>query len=120
MLIDQSMRKKRLKAWRHTAKMPSSSLGFSPSACCHRCGRRLNALEAFHHARYISWGATNLFDPQKWFNVRPGVQLKWVPTIAEANIPDADVVVATGWPPGGVYGRVFGVEGAEILPAATL
>ena len=27
MLIDQSMRKKRLKAWGHTAQMPSSSLG---------------------------------------------------------------------------------------------
>ena len=70
-------------------------------------------MKLYHHARYISWGATNLFGPEKWFNVRPGVQLKWVPTIAEANIPDADVVVATGWPPGGVYGRVFGVDGAK-------
>ena len=26
------------------------------------------------------------------------MQLKWVPTLREANIPDGDVIVATGWP----------------------
>ena len=55
-------------------------------------------LKVYHQARYISWGATNLFGPQRWFMIRSGVQLKWVPTLGEANIPDGDVVVATGWP----------------------
>src|SRR4051794_19718590 len=50
----------------------------------------------YHNARYVLWGSTGWFGPQKWFSVRPEVELKWVHSLREANIPTGDAVVATG------------------------
>src|SRR5262249_11286565 len=52
----------------------------------------------YHKARYVLWGTTNLFGPQRWFSVRPEVKLTWVPSLREANIPYGDAIIATGWP----------------------
>jgi glycosyltransferase involved in cell wall biosynthesis len=37
------------------------------------------------------------YRPDSWFEVDPGVKLKWVPSLREAWIPNADVIVATAW-----------------------
>jgi len=52
----------------------------------------------YHDARYVLWGTTGQFGPQKWFKVRPEVDLKWVYSLRETSIPDAEVIIATGWP----------------------
>lgn len=52
----------------------------------------------YDNARYLLWGATQSFGPERWFKLNDSVKLKWVRTLGESNIPDADAVVATGWP----------------------
>jgi glycosyltransferase involved in cell wall biosynthesis len=52
----------------------------------------------YHNARYVLWGATGRFGPSTWFKVQPAVDLKWVHSLNEANIPSGDAIVATGWP----------------------
>lgn len=67
----------------------------------------------YHQARYVLWGATGRFGPTSWFQVRPGVKLSWVPSLREVNIPDADVVIATGWPTAEYVARYLPDKGAK-------
>lgn len=52
----------------------------------------------YHNARYLLWGASGTFGPEKWFKLRPEVKTIWVHSLREENIPRADAIVATGWP----------------------
>ena len=52
----------------------------------------------YHYARYLLWGATGRFGPEKWFKLHPEVKTLWVHSLREKNIPQADAIVATGWP----------------------
>jgi glycosyltransferase involved in cell wall biosynthesis len=51
----------------------------------------------YHAGRYLLWGATQLFGPQRWFRLHPSIRLAWTPSLRERYIPDADAIVATGW-----------------------
>ena len=37
------------------------------------------------------------FRPNRWFKPDPGVELQWVLSLRERNVPDADAVIATSW-----------------------
>lgn len=56
------------------------------------------AEKAYHGGRYALWSAMGAFGPRRWFKVRTGVRLLWVPSLRECYVPRADAIVATGWP----------------------
>lgn len=47
--------------------------------------------------RYAQRSLDKSFRPDGWFARDPRVQVKFVPTLAEHNIPDADAIVASAW-----------------------
>lgn len=47
--------------------------------------------------RYVHRRLDKSYFPNKWFQLDNRVQIRWVPTLVEKNIPDADVVIATAW-----------------------
>jgi glycosyltransferase involved in cell wall biosynthesis len=53
------------------------------------------------HARalihYVQHSLDGKYRPDKWFKIDPGVNLAWVPSLAERYISDTDVIVATSW-----------------------
>jgi glycosyltransferase involved in cell wall biosynthesis len=54
--------------------------------------------KTYHYARYALWGTTHAFGPDRWFTLRNEVKILWVPSLNQEHVPDADVVIATGWP----------------------
>ena len=48
-------------------------------------------------ARYVQRRFDKSYFPSKWFHLDNRVQMRWVPSLVEKNIPDADVVIATAW-----------------------
>jgi len=48
-----------------------------------------------YYARKHGWRGG--YAPCAWFEVDPAVRLRWVPSLAERHIPDADILVATFW-----------------------
>jgi glycosyltransferase involved in cell wall biosynthesis len=48
-------------------------------------------------ARFVSRSLDKSYRPDRWFSLDPGVEVLWVPSLRERNIPDADRVVATAW-----------------------
>lgn len=64
--------------------------------------------------RYIYYKTTNSFKPDLWFRIDPRVQLFWVPTLNEANIPDGDIVIATAWQTAEVVARYSTVKGKKV------
>lgn len=57
-------------------------------------GLTANALKYF---RYVERGIDKSYLPSKWFNIEKAVNVLWVPSLHERNIPDSDVIVATFW-----------------------
>lgn len=47
--------------------------------------------------RYFQRRITGSYRPRSWFNLDGRVRTKWVPTLHERYIPDAEVVIATAW-----------------------
>ena len=47
--------------------------------------------------RYFKEKWTNGYRPDHWFTVSPQVGMAWTKDLSPANIPDADIVVATAW-----------------------
>ena len=47
--------------------------------------------------RYVKMRLTKQYRPDDWFAVDPKVDVKWAFSLAESNIPDADIVVASAW-----------------------
>lgn len=52
----------------------------------------------YHNVRYLWWGATGKFGPERWFPLRPEVMTRWVHSLRESRIPEGDAIIATGWP----------------------
>ena len=47
--------------------------------------------------KYAIFAVTQNYFPEKWFSLHPQVVVRWVPSLSERFIPEADVVVATAW-----------------------
>lgn len=47
--------------------------------------------------RYIQRRVDKSYFPSKWFQLDERVQILWVPSLMEKNIPDADAIIATAW-----------------------
>ena len=47
--------------------------------------------------RYVQRKLDKSYFPSKWFRLDRRVQMLWVPSLVERNIPDADAVIATAW-----------------------
>ena len=47
--------------------------------------------------RYLQHLLTRSYRPNGWFRLDPEVQTLWIPSLNERFIPEAEVVVATGW-----------------------
>ncbi len=47
--------------------------------------------------RYVQRKLTGDWHPRRWFNLADSVRVSWVPSLNERYVPDADIVVATGW-----------------------
>ncbi|MBB5056556.1 glycosyltransferase involved in cell wall biosynthesis [Granulicella aggregans] len=47
--------------------------------------------------RYFKMKWTNGYRPDHWFTVSPAVGMPWTKDLSAANVPDADIVVATAW-----------------------
>jgi glycosyltransferase involved in cell wall biosynthesis len=47
--------------------------------------------------RYVKMRSTRQYRPDSWFRVHPEVDVRWVFSLDEKNVPDADVVVASAW-----------------------
>jgi glycosyltransferase involved in cell wall biosynthesis len=47
--------------------------------------------------RYIQRSFDKSYFPSKWLHLDSRVQMRWVLSLVEKNIPDADVVIATAW-----------------------
>jgi len=47
--------------------------------------------------RYLKMRSTRQYRPDHWFKVHPAVDVRWVLSLDERNVPDADIVVASAW-----------------------
>jgi glycosyltransferase involved in cell wall biosynthesis len=52
---------------------------------------------AYQSLRYLQRSVDKSYTPTRWFALDPRVKVAFVPTLAESNIPDADVLVASAW-----------------------
>ncbi len=48
-------------------------------------------------ARYLKHRLANSYAPDAWFSLDERARLRWVPSLRERYIPDADAIVATAW-----------------------
>lgn len=48
-------------------------------------------------AKYVLFALTQNYLPKNWFSLDPRVRVRWVPSLSERFVPEADVVVATAW-----------------------
>jgi len=51
----------------------------------------------YQSLRYLQRHIDKSYIPSRWFALDPRVEVAFVPTLAESNIPDADAVVASAW-----------------------
>lgn len=47
--------------------------------------------------KYMLFALTRKYLPKKWFSLDSRVLVRWVPSLSECFVPEADVVVATAW-----------------------
>lgn len=52
---------------------------------------------AYQSFRYLQRQIDRSYTPSRWFALDPRVEVAFVPILAESNIPDADVIVASAW-----------------------
>lgn len=66
----------------------------------HQALRRLDRGPRYHYwrmLRYLERRLTRSWRPDKWFALRPEVNVLWVPMPDASGVPAGDVIVATSW-----------------------